>query len=520
MKIHFYGAASCVTGSCYVIDTEKRKFMIDCGMFQGNKAMKDRNYTEFPFNPAEIDFMILTHAHVDHSGLIPKLVKKGFKGTIFCTTATKDLCTIVLPDSGYIQEMEVERKNRKLSRAGEPLLEPIYTSNDAFDSLNLFHGVPMKDIITIDDEISFKFNEAGHILGSSIIELWVGGEKIVFSGDLGNKNQPIIKDPDYISEADYLVIESTYGDRKHSDQYNKEEKLIEIIKDTFARGGNLIIPAFAVERTQDLLYYLHNIKNSGIFDNLPIYVDSPLAIKATNIFCNRQEYYDAETAELAKFNNECPFIYDDITFTQTAEESKNINTIKTGSIIISASGMAEAGRIKHHLKHNLWRAESTVLFVGYQAIGTLGRRIKDGEKTVRIHGEEVAVNAKILYLDGFSAHADQDGLIDWIDHFETFPHHVFIVHGEEESSGEFARIVKEKYATNVTIPKLEESFELEPTEIKTLNVVSDISSNNITNLFGDIISSLTSKVSKGLERKEYARLLEKLNRLKDNVDKI
>ena len=494
--------------------------MIDCGMFQGNKAMKDRNYTEFPFNPAEIDFMILTHAHVDHSGLIPKLVKKGFKGTIYCTTATKDLCTIVLPDSGYIQEMEIERKNRKLSRAGEPLLEPIYTSNDAYDSLNLFHGVPMKNIIRIDDEISFKFNEAGHILGSSIIELWVGAEKIVFSGDLGNKNQPIIKDPDYISEADYLVIESTYGDRKHSDQYNKEEKLIEIIKDTFARGGNLIIPAFAVERTQDLLYYLHNIKNSGIFDNLPIYVDSPLAIKATNIFCNRQEYYDVETTELAKFNNECPFIYDDITFTQTADESKNINTIKNGAIIISASGMAEAGRIKHHLKHNLWRAESTVLFVGYQAIGTLGRRIKDGEKTVRIHGEEVAVNAKVLYLDGFSAHADQDGLIDWIDHFESFPQHVFIVHGEEESSGEFARIIKEKYTTNVTIPKLEESFELQSTEIKTLNMVSEISPNNVTNLFGEIISSLTAKVSKGLERKEYTRLLEKLNRLKDNVDKI
>ncbi len=520
MRIHFYGAAGCVTGSCYVIDTGKRKLMIDCGMFQGNKSMKERNYTEFPFNPTDIDFMILTHAHIDHSGLIPKLVKKGFKGAIYTTTATKDLCAIMLPDSGYIQEMEVERKNRKLSRAGETLIEPIYTSNDAYEALKQLQGVPMEDTIKIDNDISFKFNDAGHILGSASIELWVESEKIVFSGDLGNKNQPIIKDPSYISEANYLVIESTYGNRKHSDQYDKEERLVDIIKDTFARGGNLIIPAFAVERTQDLLYYLHNIKNSGVFHNLPIYVDSPLAIKATNIFCNRKEYYDTETTELAKFNNECPFIYDDITFTATAEESKNINAIKKGAIIISASGMADAGRIKHHLKHNLWRKESTVLFVGYQAMGTLGQRIKDGEKAVRIHGEEVAVNAKVLYLDGFSAHADQDGLLDWIGHFESFPQHTFVVHGEEESSEEFARIIKEKYTANVTIPKLGESFELQSTEVKTLNVVSNIEPNHVTDLLGEITTSLTAKVSKGLERKEYMRLLEKLNRLKDNVDKI
>lgn len=520
MKIHFYGAAQCVTGSCYLVETETNKFLVDCGMFQGSKVLKDRNYNEFAFKPSEIDFVLLTHAHIDHSGLIPKLVKAGFKGRVYCSDATKDLCSLMLPDSGFIQVMEVERKNRKLSRAGEPLLSPIYTPEDADFAMTQFIGLPLKKTITINDNTKFRLNEAGHILGATIIELWTDNKKIIFSGDIGNKGQPIIKDPDYIKDADYLVIESTYGNRNHEDKDNKEEMLVEIIKRTFERGGNLVIPAFAVERTQDLIYYLHKVKNANIFDELKIYVDSPLAVNSTEVFCRRREYYDDETNSLIEYDNTCPFVFDDVTYTQSVKDSMELNEIKSGAIIISASGMAEAGRIKHHLKHNLWREECTVLFVGYQAVGTLGRKIRDGEKVVRIHGEGVAVKAEIVSIDGFSAHADQNGLIEWLEHFESFPGQVFVVHGEEDSSSEFAKLVSEKFKTKVVLPKLDEVYEIDDANTAQIVAANEMTDKQVKVLYGEVIRMLDTKVTAGLSRKEYQRLIDKLSMVADYINKI
>lgn len=520
MKLHFFGAAQCVTGSCYMIETDYHKFLIDCGMFQGSKVLKERNYNEFPFAPNDIDFVILTHAHIDHSGLIPKLVKHGFKGKVYCSHATRDLCSLMLPDSGFIQEMEVERKNRKLKRAGEPLLTPIYTSDDATFAMNNFMGVKLKEIITVNNSVRFRLNEAGHILGASIVELWVDNEKIVFTGDIGNKNQPVVKDPDYIKEADYLVMESTYGNRNHMDMDDKEERLLQIIKETFEKGGNLIIPAFAVARTQDLLYYLHTIKSKNLFNDFDIYVDSPLAVNATKVFCERREFYDDETAALAEGNGGCPFVFDGITFTQSVQESMALNNKKSGAIIISASGMADAGRIKHHLKHNLWREECTVLFVGYQAVGTLGRRIKDGEEVVRIHGEEVAVKANVVFLDGFSAHADQKGLLDWLGGFEKFPKQVFVAHGEEEASNELASIINNMFKTEAIVPKLNETYEIVGEKSEQVVSGESISDVQVRVLYGEVIKRLDEKVAVGMSRQEYQRLLDKLSRVMDYVNKI
>jgi metallo-beta-lactamase family protein len=520
LKLHFFGAAGHVAGSCFMLETGKRKILIDCGMFQGSKALRERNYGEFPFNPSEIDFLILTHAHIDHSGLIPKLVKKGFEGRIYCSTATKELCSLLLPDSGYIQVMEVERKNRKLKRAGQPLLTPIYTPDDAEMAMAQFSAVRRKEIVTIDSEIKFRLNEAGHILGATIVELWVGDIKIVFTGDLGNKDQPIIKDPDYIEEADYLVIESTYGSRNHTFIGDNEKKLTEIIKETFARGGNLIIPSFAVARTQDLLYHLHNIKNSNEFKELNIYVDSPLAINATKVFCERKEYYDQETKDLEEACESSALVFEGVKFTPSVEESMALNTIEKEAIIISASGMAEAGRIKHHLKHNLWREESTILFVGYQAQGTLGRRIVDGEKIVRIHGEEIMVKANIISLDGFSSHADQKGLLEWVGNIKKPPKQVFVVHGEKESSQELAKAISEKFNIKTTVPSIGEVFELKDSDSIQLVSPPDSSEEHIRILYGQIIKCLDTKVNVGLAKKNNEELLEKLARIMDYVQKI
>jgi metallo-beta-lactamase family protein len=503
-----------------MVECKDTKVLIDCGMFQGPREIKERNYNDFPFNPKDLDFVILTHAHIDHSGLLPKLVKHGYKGKIYCTTATKDLCSILLPDSGHIQEMEVERKNRKLSRAGQPLLEPIYTVDDAYEALKHFEGILMYNETDLTKDIKFNFINSGHILGSAIVELFIDGKKIVFTGDLGNQNQPIIHDPDIIDKADYLIIESTYGSRTHGEPYDKEEKLKEIIRETFARGGNLIIPAFAVARTQDLLYHLYHVTEDPEFKNVDIYIDSPLAIEATKIFCRRTEYYDDETDAMLRFEKECPLIFENIKFTKTAEESIALNSIKQKAIIISASGMADAGRIKHHLKHNLWREESTVLFIGYQAMGTLGRRIVDGEKTVRIHGEEVSVEAKIVRLDGFSAHADSIGVINWLKKIKEFPKEVFVVHGEEESAKDMASLIKDEFNSKVYIPQMLETFDLLPEAAVVSKGGKTVTAEDVNKLYAEIISLLDKKVNTGLNRNEHTRLLEKLYNLKVNVEKI
>ncbi|MFH1002273.1 MAG: MBL fold metallo-hydrolase, partial [bacterium] len=412
MKISFLGAAKIVTGSNFLIETRNTKFLIDCGMFQGSKSINRMNYQPFSFNPREIDFIVLSHAHIDHSGRIPRLIKEGFKGDIYSTKATVDLCSIMLPDSGHIQEMENEWDNRKRRRSGEKLREPLYTVKEAEESLRYFKPVLYDQKIELSEEVSLRFRDAGHILGSSIIELWIKEEegketKLVFSGDLGRRDRPILRDPYLIDEADYLMVESTYGNRLHHPSEDDAKELISIINATVKRGGNIVIPSFAVERAQDIIYELNKYYTEYIktedqdFLNVPVYVDSPLTVSATEIFLRNPDCFDEDTLKLINIGNN-PLDFRNLKFTRTAEESKQINFSKESKVIISASGMCTAGRIKHHLKHNLWRKESSIVFVGYQAEGTLGRRIKEGEKVVKIFGEEIQVNAEICSLEGFS----------------------------------------------------------------------------------------------------------------------
>ena len=471
MKISFLGAAKIVTGSNLLIETRNTKFLIDCGMFQGSKSINRMNYETFCFNPEEIDFMVLSHAHIDHSGRIPKLIKKGFKGDIYSTKATVDLCSIMLPDSGHIQEMENEWDNRKRRRSGEKLREPLYTVKEAGESLRYFKPVLYDQKIELNGEVSLRFRDAGHILGSSIIELWIKEEKgketkLVFSGDLGRRDRPILRDPYLIDEADYLIVESTYGNKLHHPSENDAKELISIINTTVKRGGNVVIPSFAVERAQDIIYELNKYYTEYIktedqdFLNVPVYVDSPLTVSATEIFLRNPDCFDEETLNLIKMGNN-PLDFRNLKFTKTTEESKQLNISKESKVIISASGMCTAGRIKHHLKHNLWRKESSIVFVGYQAEGTLGRRIKEGEKAVKIFGEEVQVNAEIHSLEGFSSHADREGIIWWIEGFKNKPKKIFIVHGEEEATEEISRKIEEKSKIKTYIPELGESLSIE-----------------------------------------------------------
>ncbi len=464
MKIRFLGAAQSVTGSFFLVETDSTRFAVDCGLFQGPKELQERNYHDFSVDPASIEFLIATHAHIDHTGLIPKLYKNGFRGHVYCTHATEELCRVLLPDSAHIQESEIERKNRKLTRSGKPEIEPIYTTQDALDCLNRFRSINTDEIIKLQSNIEIRMRNAGHILGAAILELWVTeGErktKVVFSGDLGNVDQPIVKDPTIIENCDYLVIESTYGNRFHQKLDSRSEQLGRIIESAMAKGGNLVIPAFAVERTQDMLYDLISLAHDGKLDpKIQIYIDSPLAIAATEIFMKNKECFDDVTRAFIE-EHENPFQFINLNYSRTQEESMALNTRVGNTIIISASGMCEAGRIKHHLKHNLWRSESTVLFVGYQAIGTLGRRLLEGEKEVTIHGEKVAVKANIESIDAYSAHADRGGLINWVQSFVTPPQAIFVVHGEGESQVALADYFKNDMNIPVFIPAWLQEFEL------------------------------------------------------------
>lgn len=475
MKITFLGATKTVTGSNFLIEAAGKKFIVDCGLYQGNAEDEYENSAEFDFNVNEIDFVLLTHAHIDHSGRIPKLYKEGYKNPIYAHKATCDLCSLMLPDSGHIQEMEVEWQNKKRERKGEKPILPIYTAEEAARCLELFVPVTYDRIIEISDDIHIRFNDAGHMLGSSIIEVWVKEnneeKKIVFSGDLGNNDIPLIGSPTMIDSADYLVMESTYGSRLHIRNDEKAEMFLKIVSETLDRGGNVIIPSFAVGRTQEILYELNKIKE--IKDDAefireyktlmkaPVYVDSPLAISATEVFKENMDLFDDETKEeILKGDN--PLEFPGLQFTMTADESKALNESTTPSIIISASGMCEVGRIKHHLKHNLWNPKNTILFVGYQAPGTLGASIVNGAKRVKIFGEEIAVNAQIEYIEGYSGHADQEWLMNFVYSFrDQKPKHIFLVHGEEESQ----KVLKEKIETeaniSVTIPDYGEIYELE-----------------------------------------------------------
>jgi len=451
MKIKFCGGVQSVTGSCHLITIGDKKLLLDCGQFQGNKTTEKLNYEDFPFDPSEIDFMILSHAHVDHCGRIPLLVKRGFSGKIFCTDATYDLVQIMLLDSAHIQEKETEWQNRKNMRAGRPPVEPLYTIKDAEASFKYFEPVMYDETKQLCDEIKIKFNDAGHILGSAIIEIWAIEDgkktKIVFSGDLGMKHRPILRDPVTIREADIVIMETTYGNRVHTENSESIDQLINIIIETAARGGNVVIPAFAVGRTQELLYDLNRFyeKTSpdykAVLDNIKVYVDSPMAINATDIFKRNAQVFDEETKEYI-LKGDHPLEFPNLVFTKTSEESQAINFDPTPKVIMSASGMCNAGRIKHHLKHNIWSEKNSIVFVGYQAEGTLGKRIIDGEKHISLFGEEIYVNAHIYNLEGMSGHADRTSLLDWLGGFDKKPSQIFLVHGEHDSKHDFADSVK------------------------------------------------------------------------------
>lgn len=506
-----------------MVDTGIYKFLVDCGLFQGGKNIKERNYSDFPFDPSEVDFLLLTHAHIDHCGLIPKLYKHGFKGPVIATAPTVELCTAVLPDSGFIQEMEVERKNRKYQRSGLPLLEPIYTAAEAQHCLQYFQGVNYDEFWQIKPGITVRFKDAGHILGSAIVEIWLesgtGTCKLVFTGDLGNFDRSMTNDPSPIDHANYLIIESTYGDRRHKEIGNRREILAEIIHDTFKRGGNVIIPAFAIERTQDLLYNLHLLIEENKIQGKDIYIDSPLAITATEIFCRHQHLFDEEFAELRRAKQgHCPLYLPGLRFSRTAEESMALNRIKSGAIIISASGMADAGRIKHHLKHNLWRPESTVVFIGYQAPGTLGRRLIDGEKQVRIHGEEIKVQAQIVNLEGFSAHADQQGILRWMNNFKKPPQRIFVTHGEPQSAIALAELLREQLKTEVVIPKYLAQYDLVPEEWAEPAAETAVTRETLYDMAQSIYHRLTGIIDRHTGKKDTYRLYNLLNRLASLID--
>lgn len=455
MKIEFYGAAGCVTGSCHLLKVGDKNILLDCGMYQG-KDEHERGNETFNFNPKNIDFVILSHAHTDHSGRIPLLYKQGFKGTVVCTEGTLDLCNVMLADSGHILEFEAEWKNRKRTRQGLETIEPLYTSKIAQLSMYLFKGYPYDQWLELFDGLKIRFRDAGHLLGSAIVEILVSEDgtqtKLVYTGDLGNKNIPILKDPTIIDHADYIIMETTYGNRFHTQLSSELQDLAKIIKDTFKRGGNVVIPSFAVGRTQEVLYTLNKYVEGNLLKGVSIFVDSPLAAESTSIFSKYHKYYDEEARKFLDSGDD-PLSFEGLTFTRSPEESAKINKIQSGAIIISASGMCEAGRIKHHLKHNLWRRESSIIFVGYQAEGTLGRHILDGARKVKILGEEIAVNAKIFNVHGLSGHADQKGLIEWLESFKAKPNKVLLVHGDTSAQEEFNDLLQSKgYSTLITKP--------------------------------------------------------------------
>ena len=487
MNITFLGATKTVTGSNFLLEGAGKKILVDCGLYQGKAKEERENYEDFAYDVHDIDFMLLTHAHIDHSGRIPKLYVAGYRGPIYATKATCDLCAIMLPDSGHIQEMENVWQNKKRARVGKKELPPLYTAQDAIDCLEIFRPVSYDEIIDLDENISVRFNDAGHMLGSSIIEVWVkeDGEtkKIVFTGDLGNNDIPLLDSPTMIETADYLVMESTYGGRLHNRNDDKAELFLNIVAETLDNGGNVIIPSFAVGRTQEILYELNKLKEQKNdeeflkkYDTLmkaPVYVDSPLAISATEVFKQNMNLFDEEVRqEIQKGDN--PLEFPGLKFTQTVEESRALNDDPHPHIIISASGMCEVGRIKHHLKHNLWNPKNTILFVGYQAPGTLGAKIVSGEKKVKIFGEEIVVNARIEYIEGYSGHADQEWLLNFVYSFITKPKHIFLVHGEPEGQ----KILKEKLLETtdipVTIPDYGEDYNLD----KTIKVVSKVEEHN------------------------------------------
>jgi metallo-beta-lactamase family protein len=454
MKLSFLGAAQEVTGSCFLVETADTRFLVDCGMVQGGRDAPARNRAAFAFDPVSIDFVLLTHAHIDHSGLLPKLTRAGFKGPIYATAATVDLLGVMLPDSAHIQEGDARREARRSREKNTPA--PLYTLQDARECLGQARGVDYDREFAPHAGVRCRFRDAGHILGSAIVEVSVierdRTTRLVFSGDLGQPGRPILRDPTPIDEADILVIESTYGDRLHRDMAATEDEMIAIVERTlYERGGNVIMPAFAVGRTQQVLYHLHRLAREGRLRHPMVFVDSPMATEATRITREHLELFDEQATELARWHaggENLPYLH----FTESVEESMALNRIRSGVIIISASGMCDAGRIRHHLRHNLPRRECSVLIPGFQAQGTLGRRLVDGAKQVRMFGEDIPVRAEIHSVDGLSAHADQAALLGWASAFRKPPTHTFVVHGEPMAAQALAGALRERLGWQVTVP--------------------------------------------------------------------
>ena len=530
IKVTCLGGAGSVTGSSYLIESPSgKRILIDCGLFQGGSVMERRNREPWGFEPKDVDVLFLTHAHIDHSGRIPRLYKDGFRGKIITSPPTAELCEIMLLDAAHIQEMDAEWQTRKNRRQGRGEITPLYTTEDARASLKLLSPIERDRMIKAGPGVKARLRNAGHILGSSILELWVeeggGTIKIVFSGDLGKKDQLIVQDPHEVFDADYLFLESTYGNRRHRSFEDSKKELLEAIRFSTDRGEKTIIPAFAVERTQEILYVLGEFQRHGVLPNIPIYLDSPLAIKATEIFRKNKKYYDKEAKAMVDEGYD-PFNMPNLSFTLSTRESMSINEKKGPAIVIAANGMCTAGRIKHHLKHNLWREGSSIVIVGYQAEGTTGRKIIEGAKHIRNFGEMVAVRSKVFTIGGFSAHADQDDLLDWVSHFESSPR-VFLIHGEATASGVLAKKIEERFRLSVHIPRWKERLILKPREVSYEEPKAEAEPDYTTDVYNAMldlenqIKELKKKLKSAPEgRRPGGEELDRINYIKEDIESL
>jgi metallo-beta-lactamase family protein len=466
MKLRFMGAAQNVTGSRCLLEANGSRILIDCGLFQDRQS-RDKNWEEFCVPPQTIDAVLLTHAHIDHCGLLPKLVREGFRGKVYCTAATADIAEIMLLDSAKLQEEDAAYKKRRHEREGRKGRHPeipLYTVDDVNASLPLFSPVPYGDAVSLGEGVEVKFHDAGHVLGSSMITITVPeqGEQrtILFSGDVGRRNAPILRDPAVFAAADYVVVESTYGDRLHEGSFEVANHLAEVVNSTLSVGGNIIVPSFALERAQEVLYYLNRLLIDGRIPRLMVFVDSPMAVRVTDVFERHPDLYDREMSRLVR-TNQSPFDWPGLKMVRSVDESKAINHIKGSAMIIAGSGMCTGGRIKHHLTANISRRESTVMFVGYQAVGTLGRHIVEGAEKVRILGQSHPVRARIEQIQGFSAHADRDGLFRWLSHLQSPPRQVFVNHGEPDSSQSFADYLRVQTGWEISVPAYQDEVILD-----------------------------------------------------------
>lgn len=532
MKVQLMGAARTVTGSCYIVETSGCRFAVDCGMHQGNAEIDKRNYASRSYRPEKLDFILLTHAHIDHSGLVPRLVKQGFKGPVYCTRPTLDLLDIMLRDSAHIQEMEAEWTNRKRSRQGQPLVDALYTEEDASAAIALLSPAAYDIFWEPAPGVKVRYRDAGHILGSAFLELEVSEEgglvRLLFSGDLGRTDALIVNNPFEPSESyDCLFMESTYGNRDHKNEDKSRDELAEAIRYSYDKGEKTIIPAFAVERTQEILFVLHMLHKEGrLPDDMPVYVDSPLAIKATEIFRRHDKFFDSKAKAITEAGDN-PFSVPGLVYTPKTEDSRAINERKGPGIVISASGMCNAGRIKHHLRHNLWRRGAGIVFVGFQAVGTPGRRLVDGAKSITLFGEDIKVEARIFTIGGFSGHAGQSQLLGWLKGFQQKQMKVVLVHGEEKAQETLAALIRERFGLDVDIPGYMETLELKPGAMPLLE--KDLTDRGDW-VNWDQVFSLTEDTSLKLQAaalaaaklpwSEQLELLEKITEITDRIQRL